>query len=65
MALVLGKLKCYFCGGKGGLLESVHEYGIYGEIGRRHYYHPECLQAVQIDPEKYGHSWADRASHSL
>lgn len=61
MALILGKIKCYFCGKKGGLFYSVHEYGIYGDIGKRIFYHPECMEMVQLEPEKFVHTWMDKA----
>lgn len=61
MELILGKLKCYFCKGKAGFLHSVHQYGIYGDLGGRIFYHPECLEMVQMEPEKFGHNWADKA----
>lgn len=61
MALILGKLKCCFCKEKAGILHSVQEYGIYGDVGGRIFYHPECLEMVQIEPEKFGHQWADKA----
>jgi len=61
MVLILGKVKCYFCRKKEGVIYSVHDYGCYGDVGKRIFYHPECLEMVQIDPEKYGHNWADKA----
>lgn len=61
MAIILGKIKCLFCGKKGGNMHSVHDYGIYGDIGKRHFYHPECLHAVEREPEFYGHLMADKA----
>lgn len=61
MALILGKLKCFFCEKKEGVLYSVHQYGIYGDVGGRIFYHTECLEMVQLNPEKYGHNWADKA----
>jgi len=63
MAWVIGKLKCYFCGAKGGLFHSVHDYGIYGDVGKRIFYHSECLEMVEIEPEKFGHILTDRAIH--
>jgi len=63
MALLLGKLKCYFCGSKGGLFHSIHDYGIYGDVGKRIFYHPECLEMVETDPERFGHIMADKALH--
>lgn len=62
MALIIGKIKCYFCGSKDGLLQSVCGYGIYEEdVGKRFFYHQECLEMVEIDPEKFGHNMVDRA----
>jgi len=61
MAVILGKIKCWFCDEKGGIIHSVHDYGIYGEVGKRVFYHPECLEMVEMDPEKFGHKWADKA----
>ena len=63
MPFILGKIKCYFCRKKGGLIHSICDYGIYGEIGKRIFYHPECLEMVQLKPEKFGHGWADKAIH--
>lgn len=61
MALIIGKPKCIFCDAKSGLLHSVHDYGSYGDIGKRHFYHDECLQMVELEPEKFGHIMTDRA----
>ena len=61
MALIIGKPKCIFCAEKKGLLHSVHAYGSYGEVGKRHFYHDECLQMVELEPEKFGHIMTDRA----
>jgi hypothetical protein len=61
MALIIGKPRCIFCGEKKGVLHSVHAYGSYGEIGKRHFYHDECLQIVELEPEKFEHIMADRA----
>lgn len=63
MAWVIGKIKCYFCSAKGGLFHSVHDYGIYGDVGGRIFYHPECLEMVEVDPEKFGHILTDKAIH--
>lgn len=63
MAIVIGKLKCYFCGIKDGVMESVCDYGIYGEVGGRIHYHMECLQMIEVSPEKYGNIMADKAIH--
>ncbi len=61
MAIILGKIKCYFCKEKAGFMHSVQDYGIYGAVGSRTFYHPECLEMVEIDPEKFGHKWVDKA----
>lgn len=63
MAIILGKLKCHFCKGKSGVITSVHEYGMYGEVDRRIYFHNECLEAVEVEPEKFGHAMVDMAIH--
>jgi hypothetical protein len=63
MALWSFKPKCCFCGEKKGFLHSVHGYGIYGEMGARVYYHPECRNAVEVSPEEYGHINVDKALH--
>jgi len=63
MALIIGKLKCYFCGKKTGFFHAVHQYGIYGELGKRIFYHPECLEMIEVDPERFGHILANRALH--
>ena len=61
MAFIIGKPKCIFCDEKEGLLHSVHAYGAYGEVGKRHFYHDECLQMVELEPEKFGHIMTDKA----
>ena len=62
MGFVIGKLKCYFCKRKGGLFHSVHKYGIYAnDVAGRIFYHPECLEMVEIDPERYSHIMVDKA----
>ena len=61
MAIILGKIKCCFCGIKDGLIHSVCDHGIYGDIGKRIFYHPECLQMVELNPEKFGHIMIDKA----
>jgi len=63
MAVTIGRLKCCLCGGKGGVLKSVHQYGEYGGVGGRHHYHQECLELVEMYPEKYGHRITDMAVH--
>lgn len=57
------KPKCIFCEAKKGLFHSVHAYGIYGQIGNRLYYHPECLDMVESNPERHGHRMVDKALH--
>lgn len=61
MTIILGKVKCYFCGEKNGVFQSVCNYGIYGDVGKRLFYHQECLEMVEKDPEKFGHIMIDRA----
>lgn len=61
MAIIIGKIKCWFCEKKGGVIHSTHDYGIYGEVGKRVFYHPECLEMVETNPERFGHNWADKA----
>jgi hypothetical protein len=61
MAFTFGKIKCYFCREKDGLLHSVCDYGVYGDVGSRIFYHPECLEMVQWKPEKFGHRMMDKA----
>jgi len=56
MAVIFGKVKCCFCEEKSGIITSVCKYGIYGEIGKRIFYHDECLQLVEKNPEKFGHA---------
>ncbi|MHA1620740.1 MAG: hypothetical protein ACTSVO_01260 [Candidatus Heimdallarchaeaceae archaeon] len=63
MAYIFGKIKCYFCDTKDGLMHSVCAYGIYGEAGKRLFYHPECLEMVEYKPEKFGHIMMDKAIH--
>ena len=61
MAFIIGKIKCYFCGSKDGLFQSVCKHGIYGNVGKRFFYHQECLEMIETEPEKFGHIMADRA----
>ena len=62
MAIIFGKLKCIFCGKKNGLLHSVHGYGIYkDDMGKRIFYHSNCLEMIEMEPEKFGHAMADKA----
>lgn len=55
------KKKCYFCEQTKGFFHSVHDHGIYGEMGKRVYYHPECLEMIEMEPEKFGHIMMDKA----
>lgn len=61
MALILGKLKCCFCDKKDGILTSVCAYGSYSGISSRTFYHEECLELVEAEPEKFGHGMMDKA----
>jgi len=61
MLLIIGKPKCIFCDENEGLLHAVHDYGIYGTVGKRIFYHDECLQMIELEPEKFGHNMVDRA----
>jgi hypothetical protein len=61
MAYILGKIKCCFCGNVDGEITSVPKYGIYEEVGHRTFFHDECLEAIQLEPEKYGHKIVDIA----
>ena len=61
MAFQIGKHKCYFCEDKHGFFHSVHDYGVYGDVGKRIYYHPECLEMVETEPEKFGSVMMDKA----
>jgi hypothetical protein len=63
MAYIFGKIKCYFCDQKKGVIHSVCDYGMYGEIGKRVFYHPECLEMVEVNPEKFSHTMMDKALH--
>jgi hypothetical protein len=63
MAIVIGKVKCCFCEKKGGVIESVHAYGTYGEVGKRIFYHVECLEMTETYPEVWGHRAVDMALH--
>ena len=61
MAFIIGKIRCYFCEKKKGLFHSVHDHGIYGDVGRRIFYHPECHEMVTTFPERHGHRLVDKA----
>ena len=60
MALTIGRIKCCLCKNKDGLIRSVCYHGIYGEIGKRIYYHQECLEMIEAKPEKFGHRLIDK-----
>jgi hypothetical protein len=61
MSFIIGKIKCCFCGGKDGVIHSVCDYGIYGDVGKRIFYHSECLEMVETQCEKAGHIMMDKA----
>jgi len=62
MAWILGKIKCCFCEKIDGVISSVPKYGIYAnDVDGRIFFHDECLEVIQLDPEKYGHKVVDRA----
>ena len=61
MALILGKIKCCFCSKTDGIITSVCGYGCYGEVSKRIFYHEECLQLIEAEPEKFGHQMMDKA----
>ena len=44
-------------------MESVCAYGIYGEVGKRIFYHMQCLEMIEVNPEKHGHIMMDKAIH--
>jgi hypothetical protein len=62
MAIIFGKIKCAFCDRKTGFMCSVHGYGMYAlDVTKRTFYHPECLELIQMYPEAFGHRKADLA----
>lgn len=61
MVLIIGKIKCCFCKKKHGVMHSVHDYGIYGDVDKRIFYHPECLEIRQIYPTSFDHKSIDMA----
>ena len=61
MSFIIGKIKCHFCNEKDGIMESVCDHGIYGEVGGRIFFHPQCLEMVELSPEKFGHIMMDKA----
>lgn len=61
MAVILGKIRCYFCNQKKGVMVSIQDYGIYGEVNQRIFYHQECLEMVEIYAEQSGHILVDKA----
>ena len=58
---IFGKIKCCFCSQTDGIIESVCDHGLYGDVGGRIFYHHQCLEMVEMTPEKFGHIIADRA----
>ncbi len=58
---IIGKIICCFCATKDGVMESVCDHGIYGEVGGRIFYHPQCLEMIELNPERFGHRMADQA----
>ena len=63
MALIIGKIKCYFCNKEDGVMQSLCEYGIYGAIGKRLFYHTECLHLIEVNPTCFPHIMMDKALH--
>jgi hypothetical protein len=63
MPFIIGKIKCYFCENDTGLMYSINQFGLYGQAGKRIFYHPECLEMVELSPEKFGHKMMDKALH--
>ena len=62
MHFIIGSIKCYFCNKKAGIMESVHKYGIYDtDVGSRIFYHSECLEIIERDPERSGPLDVDKA----
>jgi hypothetical protein len=55
------KVKCCFCQSDRGMIRSVCEHGIYGEQGKRLFFHQECLEMIEMEPEKYGNINVDMA----
>ena len=60
-AVMFFKPKCCFCKINDGYLHSVCKHGIYGDVGKRIFYHPECLEQVQLYPEKFNNIIVDKA----
>lgn len=58
---VIGTIKCCFCGKIKGVLHSVHGHGIYSDIGKRTFFHMECLREIEEDPHRHLHSEVDMA----
>lgn len=62
MAWIIGKIKCCFCNKSEGMLKAVPCYGIYSEESdKKVFFHHECLEVVQENPEKFGHAIVDMA----
>jgi len=57
--------KCCFCKDHKGFFHSVGKYGIYGDNDERYFYHPDCLEKVQGDPESNDMRLVDMAIHIL
>lgn len=65
MPIFSRKEKCVFCDRNKGLFHSVKRYGMYGEVGGRIHFHPECLELTQMYPEAFGHRKVDQALEIL
>ncbi len=63
--IIIGKIRCYFCNKDEGFMHSVHRYGIYDDPAKRHFYHPECLEIIEMEPEKSGSAMMDKALHII
>lgn len=62
MAFIFGKIKCCFCGKTQGVFHSVHGHGIYSsDIGKRNFFHMECLREIEEDPHRHLHTEVDMA----
>jgi len=58
---LLGLEKCCICKELDGILNSTNAHGIYGEVGRKIYFHTHCLKTVTNDPEAHTHLQVDAA----
>ena len=63
MTYILGKINCCCCGEKDGVIYSVCDYVVYGDVVSRIFYHPACLEVVEWKPERFGHRMMDKANH--